>query len=121
MQAAREAMRRGDPMEAVALSEEVLEEEPGEVDALLLVAEAAPAYGHGAVALLAADQAERRGGQVGALRAAALLSLGRLEAALAESDRVIAGGGEAGIAARGLREQVLVRLAASGADGTGAG
>ncbi len=114
-------------MEVVALAEEVLEEDPNEVDALLLVAEATPMYGHGVVGLLAVDQAERRGGSVGVLRAAAFLSLGRLPEALRESDRVIRGGGEDGVLAGALRERVLARMAAeskaggTGADGTGAG
>jgi hypothetical protein len=126
-QAARDALEHGDPMEAVALAEEVLEEDPNEVDALLLVAEAAPMYGHGTVGLLAVDQAERRGSGIGVLRLSALVSLGRLQAALTESERVMAGGGEAGVLAETMREKVLARLAAgsesggTGSDGTGAG
>lgn len=113
LQASREALRRGDAMEAVALAEEVLEEDPDEVEALLLVAEGAPLYGHGAVGLLAAEQAERRGGRVGALRAAALLAVGQVQAAVTEAERVMAGGGEAGVQAQKLREQALERLASS--------
>ncbi len=133
LQASREALLRGDYMEAVALAEEVLEEDPAETDALLLVAEAAPHYGHGAVGLLAANQAEARGAAIGALRVMALLSLGQAEAALAEAERVIAGGGEAGILAGSLRDQALAQtrpvgtpaveggVSEAGVDGPGAG
>lgn len=110
LQAARDALVAGACLEAVALAEEVLEENPEEVEALLLVADAAPRYGHGRVALLALEQAVGLGAQSGALRIAALLALGEVEAALREGDRVLLEGGEDRARAQALRGQALELL-----------
>lgn len=66
----------------MVLAEELLDETPDDLDALLIIADAAPRYGHGEVGALAAAQAARRGAEIGALEAAALLSACEVEAAL---------------------------------------
>ncbi len=89
LDASRNALAQGDHAAAVVLAEELLDEDPDDVDALLIVAAAAPAYGHGEVGALAANQAARRGAQVGALEAAALLAACQVERALVAADAAI--------------------------------
>lgn len=81
LEEARRALASGDAEAAVAWAEEVLDECPDEVDALLLVADAAPRYGHAEVGVLAARQAAARGRRPGAVLAAALLAACELEEA----------------------------------------
>jgi tetratricopeptide (TPR) repeat protein len=79
--AARRLLLDGDPVLAVALAEEALDLDPEDVDALSLVADAAPRYGHGEVGVLAARQLAARGQAVGAVEAAALYASCEPEAA----------------------------------------
>jgi hypothetical protein len=90
LDAARTALAHGDHAAAVVLAEELLDELPDDADALLVVAEAAPEYGHGEVGALAAVQAARRGAEVGALEARALLAACEVERALVSVDAAIA-------------------------------
>jgi tetratricopeptide (TPR) repeat protein len=90
LEASREALANGDFSDAVALAEELLDEEPDDPDALLLVAEAAPRYGHAEVGVLAASQASRRGIDVGALEAAALLAACQVDRALEAAESLLA-------------------------------
>lgn len=62
LDAAHRQAHRGDYALAVALAEELLDLDPQNVDALLLVADAAPRYGHGEVGVLAARSAAVLGG-----------------------------------------------------------
>lgn len=91
MQASREALSRNEPAQAVALAEELLDEEPDEVEALLIVADAAPRYGHAEVGVLAAEQARRRGARAGAAEAAARLAACDVDGAVRVADEVLAG------------------------------
>jgi tetratricopeptide (TPR) repeat protein len=90
LQAAREALLEGDPAGAVALAEELLDEEPEDVEALLVVADAAPRYGHAEVGVLAARHAGTRGVDTGAVLAAALFAACDVEAALATAEETLA-------------------------------
>lgn len=72
------------------LAEELLEELPGDIDALLIVADSAPRYGHGEVGILAALQAAAGGAETGAVEAAARLSACDVEGALAVADGSLA-------------------------------
>lgn len=89
LDASRNALTQGDHAAAVVLAEELLDESPDDLEALLIVAAAAPGYGHGEVGALAAAQAARRGADVGALEAAALLAACQVERALAAADVAI--------------------------------
>lgn len=89
LEEARRALRSGDPETAVAWAEEVLEDDPDDVDALRVVADGAPRYGHAEVGVLAARQLARRGHDPGVLLAAALLAACDVEAAQAEAERVL--------------------------------
>lgn len=93
LDAAHRQAHRGDYALAVALAEELLDLDPQNVDALLLVADAAPRYGHGEVGVLAARSAAEACIGVGrdlprahAVRALALELLGRLP----EADEALA-------------------------------
>lgn len=90
LEESRAALARGDVADAVVLAEEVLDERPDDVEALQLVADAAPRYGHGEVGALAARQAARLGADIGALEAAALLACCQVERALEAADAAIA-------------------------------
>ncbi len=90
LDAGRTALAQGDHAQAVVLAEELLDEDPDDVEALLIVADAAPRYGHGEVGALAAAQAARRGATIGALEAAALLTACQVERALEASDVALA-------------------------------
>jgi tetratricopeptide (TPR) repeat protein len=90
LEASREALGNGDFADAATLAEELLDEDPDDGEALLLVAEAAPRYGHAEVGVLAARQAARRGIDIGALEAAALLAACQVEKALEAADAVLA-------------------------------
>ncbi|MDP2311370.1 MAG: hypothetical protein Q8P41_00580 [Pseudomonadota bacterium] len=90
LEASRNALAQGDPTAAVVLAEELLDETPDDVDALLVIAAAAPAYGHGEVGALAAAQAAKRGADVGSLEAAALLAACQVDRALAAADAALA-------------------------------
>ncbi len=112
LQAAREALTRGDYGECVALAEELLDDDADDVDALKLVADAAPRYGHAEVGILAARHARARGADIGALEAAALLAACQVEPALAAADALIADPTRAGAHARAhaVRAQCLELL-----------
>lgn len=79
-------MRDANPASAAALAEELLDLDPDDVEALLMVADAAPRYGHAEVGMLAAAHARARGGQVGAVEAAALLAACEVDRALASAE-----------------------------------
>jgi tetratricopeptide (TPR) repeat protein len=83
---AQRQMLEGEYASAAALAEELLDIDPGNLDALLLVADAAPRYGHGEVGVLAARAVARRGAETGAVLAAALYAAGLADEALAEAD-----------------------------------
>jgi Flp pilus assembly protein TadD len=89
LDAARTALQRGDHVSAVILAEELLDDAPDDTDALLVVAEAAPVYGHGEVGALAAAQAGRRGADIGSLEAFALFSACEVDRALVSADAAI--------------------------------
>lgn len=89
LDASRNALAQGDHTAAVVLAEELLDETPDDLEALLVVAAAAPGYGHGEVGALAASQAARRGADVGALEAAALLAACQVDRALTAADAAI--------------------------------
>ncbi|MFZ5479174.1 MAG: hypothetical protein ACOZNI_20590 [Myxococcota bacterium] len=90
LEAAREALHEGDPAGAVALAEELLDDEPEEVEALLVVADAAPRYGHAEVGVLAARHAATCGVEIGAVLAAAQLAACDVEAALETAESTLA-------------------------------
>ncbi len=112
LDASRAALASGDAAAAVALAEELLDEEPDDVDALRIVADAAPRYGHAEVGLLAARQARARGADISALEAAALLAACQVEEALVAADALIAQRPPARTTARALavRAQALELL-----------
>lgn len=89
LQAAREALARNEAAQAVALAEELLDTDPQDIEALLLVADAAPRYGHAEVGVLAATHARARGAHPGSVEAAALLAACQVEAALAAAEAVL--------------------------------
>jgi len=89
LDASRTALAQGDHAQAVVLAEELLDEDPDDIEALLLVADAAPRYGHGEVGALAAAQAARRGADIGALEAAALLAACQVDRALDAADAAL--------------------------------
>ncbi|MBM4392286.1 MAG: hypothetical protein FJ090_14290 [Deltaproteobacteria bacterium] len=89
LERARRQLADGDPEGAVVYAEELLEDNPADVDALLLIADAAPRYGHGEVGVLAARQARSLGRDPGVLEAAALLAACDVEAALAAADHLL--------------------------------
>jgi len=89
LDAARTALQRGDHVSAVLLAEELLDEAPDETEALLVVAEAAPSYGHGEVGALAAAQAASRGADIGSLEAFALFAACEVDRALVSADAAI--------------------------------
>jgi tetratricopeptide (TPR) repeat protein len=68
------------------LAEEVLDVHPEDPDALGIIADAAPRYGHGEVGLLAARAAARSGGDTRTLQAAAYLTMCDVDAALTTAD-----------------------------------
>lgn len=89
LQAAERAFRADDPSTALALAEELLDADPDDVEALLLVAEAAPSCGQAEVAVLASAQLRRRGQDPGAAEPAALFAAGRLPEALLAAEQVV--------------------------------
>lgn len=109
---AREALARGEAERAVALAEEVLDVDPDEVDALRLIADAAPRFGHAEVGVLAARQLRARGRDPGAVEAAALLAACEVEQALAVADaRIAADSADARAwAVRGQALEILERF-----------
>lgn len=80
------ALAEGAPERAVAIAEEILDTNPDDTDALLMIAEAAPRYGHAEVGVLAARQARARGVEPGTVEAAALLAACEVEEALVSAD-----------------------------------
>lgn len=86
---AKEALLLGDPASAVAMAEEALEDDPDDIEALLVVADAAARAGQPEVAVLAAAHARARGGDPGAIEAVALLGACRVEDALGAADAVL--------------------------------
>lgn len=80
------ALAEGAPERAVSIAEEILDTDPDDTDALLLIAEAAPRYGHAEVGVLAARQARARGVEPGTVEAAALLAACEVEEALVTAD-----------------------------------
>lgn len=82
LEAAREALADGDPSAALGIAEELLDTDPDEIGALMVVAQAAPRCGHAAVGILAAEQARRRGVDTGAIEAEALFAAGRVPEAM---------------------------------------
>ncbi len=79
---ARARLARGETVTAVVLAEEVLDVLPEETEALSIVADAAPRYGHGEVGLLAARSAARGGVDTRTLQSAAYLAMCDVDAAL---------------------------------------
>lgn len=92
LDAARRQAHDGEYALAVALAEELLDLDPRDADALMLVADAAPRYGHGEVGVLAARAAVALGVDPGAALAAALYAAGLATEALAEADACLARG-----------------------------
>lgn len=90
LEEARRLVLEGETEAAVGLAEELLDHDPDDIEALLLIAEAAPRYGHGEVGVLAARQARARGADPGAAEAAALYAACELDAALAAAEARIA-------------------------------
>ena len=88
MELVHDLARAGHYEEAVAACEELLDEDPDAVEALLVIADAAPRYGHGEVGLLAAKQAERRGENTLTLQAAALFGALRVGEALQLAEHI---------------------------------
>ncbi|MEN9786982.1 MAG: hypothetical protein RLZZ299_2246 [Pseudomonadota bacterium] len=87
---ARAALRRGEPAIAAVFAEEVLDRDRDDVEALCIVADAAPRYGHGEVGVLAAAQAAGRGARADTLRAAAQLASCQVDAALGSAEQALA-------------------------------
>ncbi len=83
---ARARLTRGETVTAVVLAEEVLDVTPDDREALTIIADAAPRYGHGEVGLLAAQAAARSGADTRTLQAAAFLAMCDVNAALATAD-----------------------------------
>ena len=110
---ARRLVVDGEPEAAVCLAEELLDHDPEDAEALLVIAEAAPRYGHGEVGVLAARQARARGADPGAVEAAALYAACELEGALEAADaRILTHPADARAhAIRGMSLEVLGRLA----------
>lgn len=106
LERARVCLAEGDPEGAVVYAEELLDEYPGDVDALLLVADAAPRYGHGEVGLLAARAARRLGREPGAVEAAALLAACLVDEAL-EATTTLLSASPADARAWAVRAQAL--------------
>lgn len=86
MDAAHRQAHLGEYALAVALAEELLDLDPENADALLLVADAAPRYGHGEVGVLAARSAAALGADPGAALAAALYAAGQAAEALERAE-----------------------------------
>lgn len=80
--AARDALTAGDASAALSLAEELLDQDPDDVEALLIVGEAAPRCGFAEVGVLACAQARRRGAAPGPIEAEALIAAHRLPDAL---------------------------------------
>lgn len=94
---------------AMMVAEEILDEEPDHVEALLLLVEAAMRCGHAPLAVTAAEQLAARGVDRPTLHAAALLAAVRLPEALGTADRALAiAPGDA--RAHAVRGQVLELL-----------
>ncbi len=112
LDAAQRLMLEGAYDAAVGLAEELLDVDPEDTGALLIVADAAARYGHGEVALLAARQARRLGAQVDVLEAAALLASCHPEAALAAMERYLESAGDdaRAHAIRGQSLEILGRV-----------
>ncbi|MSQ03251.1 MAG: hypothetical protein EXR71_15395 [Myxococcales bacterium] len=112
LDAARRLMLEGAYDSAVGLAEELLDVDPTDTDALLIVADAAARYGHGEVALLAVRQARALGARADVLEAAALLASCQPEAALAaaESHLVSTPDDARAHAIRGQALEILGRL-----------
>ncbi len=89
LERARCQLADGDPEGAVVYAEELLDEDPDDADALLVVADAAPRYGHGEVGLLAAQKARRLGRDPGVIEAAAMLSACLVDDALAATAAIL--------------------------------
>ena len=83
---ARARLARGETVMAVVLAEEVLDVLPADPEALAIVADAAPRYGHGEVGLLAARTAASSGVDTRTLQAAAYLTMCDVDAALATAE-----------------------------------
>ena len=86
---ARRLAHEGQFEAAVGAAEELLDHDPQDIEALLLVADVAPRYGHGEVGVLAARQALALGAQVGAIEAAALFAACEFDEALSASERCL--------------------------------
>ena len=112
LDAAHRRVHEGEYALAVALAEELLDLDPDNTDALLLVADAAPRYGHGEVGVLAARSAATLGAEPCASLAAALCASGLAEEALAEADSCLLGGKDLprAHAVRALALEVLGRI-----------
>lgn len=89
LEESRRSLAQGDAAGAVVLAEELLDEDPDEVAALLIIADAAPRYGHGEVGALAAVQAAKRGAETGAVHAAALLAACAVSEALDIAEKTL--------------------------------
>ncbi len=86
---ARRLVNEGRFDAAVGIAEELLDHDPEDIEALLLVADVAPRYGHGEVGVLAARQAQALGAHVGAVEAAALFAACEFDEALEAADRCL--------------------------------
>ncbi len=113
LDAAHRQAHLGEYALAVALAEELLDLDPENADALLLVADAAPRYGHGEVGVLAARSAAALGAEPGAALAAALYAAGQGTDALTAADDCLARGRDVARshAVRALSLELLGRIA----------
>lgn len=89
LHSATDALHAGDPSLALALAEELLDDDPDDLEGLRVVAEAAPLCGHAGVAVLACEQLRRRGFDPGVLELEALLACGRLAEAGTVASRLV--------------------------------
>lgn len=82
LMAGRDALMADNAELAMMVAEEILDENPEDLEAFDLLAEAAMRCGHAPLAVLATEQAASRGARNDTVRAAALLAAVRVEAAL---------------------------------------
>lgn len=87
---ARAAFLDGEPYLAIALAEEALDEDPDDLEALTLIADAAPRWDFAELGVLACAQIRARGGDPGAVEAAATFAACQVERSLEQADALIA-------------------------------
>lgn len=87
---ARRVAAEGDALLAMTYTEEALDHDPADVDALVLLVDVAARAGFAEVGILAAEQARALGADPGAAEAAAYFAACQVEGGLAAADRVLA-------------------------------